>query len=166
MTIKDFGDYRAEQIDHHLGGCVDDAFDGLKTGFYGQDGNPGAMDWSADVLRSRVIVEASVNWREVRDTFVLTGFFRNSVPVQLFWQVFDRLTEAQKIEMLVFITASDRAPAKGFKACPIEFQSTRQRLPVAHTCFRRLELPAITSDQEMENALPICIACNQSFDMS
>jgi hypothetical protein len=93
----------------------------------------------------------------------LTDYSRTDVPVTLFWSVFDGFSEEQKKKMLWFITGSPLAPALGFQIEPILLKrivcgAERQgRIPVAHTCFRRLDLPDITDEAVMAKVLQICL---------
>ena len=57
------------------------------------------------------------------------------------------LSEEDKRKFLLFLTGSDRIPARGMEAVKLTIQRTADAtfLPVAHTCFNLLDLPEYTS---------------------
>jgi hypothetical protein len=171
VTAELFDQYESEQINSALTANVRSAFHAFQVGFEGlyEGENVGVL--SAEEIHARVTGERSVDWAEMKENCQLDGYSLADVPVVLFWSVFDALPEEQKIRMLQFVTSSECAPAQGFANNPIRFcrmywnPATRGPLPVAHTCFRRLDLPAITDEESMRWALRICIENSQGFGL-
>eukprot|EP00835_Amoeboradix_gromovi_P003352 NODE_217_length_14216_cov_0.430545.p10 type:complete len:109 gc:universal NODE_217_length_14216_cov_0.430545:10099-9773(-) len=85
-----------------------------------------------------------------------------------FWKILHSFTEEQKKAMLVFVTASDRIPLKGFKALTFVIQQNGQdsgRLPTALTCFGRLLLPEYSSPDKLRELLLIAIQNSSGFGL-
>jgi len=82
---------------------------------------------------------------------VLEGFTNSSNTVQYFWEVLQTWSEHQRAQFLQFCTGTTRVPLEGFQClapqrfCIRRIDGGDFRLPVAHTCFNRLDLPAYSS---------------------
>jgi hypothetical protein len=127
---------------------------------------------SAEILHQIVMRDPILDWGTMKTKCRLSGYSANDVPIVLFWKVFDEMPEQQKLEMLIFITGSDRPPGKGFEEMPIMILNTewlgvgKGPIPTAATCFRRLSLPEITDEAEMRLMLQICTEWHHGFHRS
>ncbi|GAA6105873.1 E3 ubiquitin-protein ligase NEDD4a isoform X1 [Tachysurus ichikawai] len=79
----------------------------------------------------------------------------------------------KRIRLLQFVTGTSRVPMNGFaelygsngpQLFTIEQWGTREKLPRAHTCFNRLDLPPYESFEELREKLNIAIENTQGFD--
>jgi hypothetical protein len=143
----------------------------VRKGFYGEGQTDWAISYSAKELHDKVNGSTEVNWKEMKRSSIFRGYFGDDIPITLFWQVFDELEEEAKSAMLQFITASKRAPAKGFRTHPLTFVKvgwdpiTRRPPPRAHTCFRTLDLPEITDVGTMRDMVRLCITYSEGFGL-
>ena len=65
-----------------------------------------------------------------------------------------------KALLLQFITGSSSVPPGGFRELPIQIESCRRyrdRLPTAHTCFNKLDLPSYSSRDMLRQQLTTAI---------
>lgn len=78
----------------------------------------------------------------------------------MFFNVLEKFTQEDLAKFLVFLTGSSQVPIGGFEnfeesGNPIKiiYNDSIDRLPVAHTCFRILDLPSYEDENELENKL-------------
>merc|ERR1712066_23397 len=85
-----------------------------------------------------------------------------------FWDVVESLTEAEKVQFVVFVTASDRVPLRGWQDLQLTVQKNGvgdERLPTAHTCFCQLLLPRYSSSEKLKLSLRLAIANSEGFGL-
>jgi len=88
--------------------------------------------------------------------------------VTSFWDVVDNFSESQKVQFVVFVTASDRVPLRGWQDLQLTVQKNGigdDRLPTAHTCFCQLLLPRYSSAQKMQESLLLAVANSEGFGL-
>ncbi|KAK2854067.1 hypothetical protein Q5P01_006728 [Channa striata] len=111
------------------------------------------------------------DWRE--NTKYKNGYSINSAVIQWFWKTVLLMDAEKRIRLLQFVTGTSRVPMNGFaelygsngpQLFTIEQWGTRDKLPRAHTCFNRLDLPPYESFEELREKLHIAIENAQGFD--
>jgi len=86
----------------------------------------------------------------------------------MFWEVLASFTEAEKVQFVVFVTASDRVPLRGWQDLGLSVQKNGvgdDRLPTAYTCFCQLLLPRYTSRERLRASLLSAIANSEGFGL-
>ncbi|XP_030649981.1 E3 ubiquitin-protein ligase NEDD4-like isoform X2 [Chanos chanos] len=111
------------------------------------------------------------DWRE--NTKYKNGYGPNHAVVQWFWKTVLLMDAEKRIRLLQFVTGTSRVPMNGFaelygsngpQLFTIEQWGTSDKLPRAHTCFNRLDLPPYESFEELREKLHIAIENAQGFD--
>ncbi|XP_067104674.1 E3 ubiquitin-protein ligase NEDD4 isoform X2 [Osmerus mordax] len=111
------------------------------------------------------------DWRE--NTKYKNGYCPNQPVIQWFWKTVLLMDAEKRIRLLQFVTGTSRVPMNGFAELygsngpqhfTIEQWGTRDKLPRAHTCFNRLDLPPYESFEELREKLHIAIENAQGFD--
>uniref|UniRef100_A0A3Q4BM07 E3 ubiquitin-protein ligase n=1 Tax=Mola mola TaxID=94237 RepID=A0A3Q4BM07_MOLML len=111
------------------------------------------------------------DWRE--NTKYKNGYCSNQIVIQWFWKTVLLMDAEKRIRLLQFVTGTSRVPMNGFaelygsngpQLFTIEQWGTREKLPRAHTCFNRLDLPPYESFEELREKLHIAIENAQGFD--
>uniref|UniRef100_A0A7N8XLF6 E3 ubiquitin-protein ligase n=1 Tax=Mastacembelus armatus TaxID=205130 RepID=A0A7N8XLF6_9TELE len=111
------------------------------------------------------------DWRQ--NTKYKNGYCSNHVVIQWFWKTVLLMDAEKRIRLLQFVTGTSRVPMNGFaelygsngpQLFTIEQWGTRDKLPRAHTCFNRLDLPPYESFEELREKLHIAIENAQGFD--
>ncbi|XP_020796987.1 E3 ubiquitin-protein ligase NEDD4-like isoform X2 [Boleophthalmus pectinirostris] len=111
------------------------------------------------------------DWKE--NTKYKNGYCSNHVVIQWFWKTVLLMDAEKRIRLLQFVTGTSRVPMNGFaelygsngpQLFTIEQWGTREKLPRAHTCFNRLDLPPYESFEELREKLNIAIENAQGFD--
>uniref|UniRef100_A0A3B5A097 E3 ubiquitin-protein ligase n=1 Tax=Stegastes partitus TaxID=144197 RepID=A0A3B5A097_9TELE len=101
------------------------------------------------------------------------GYLANHVVILWFWKTVLLMDAEKRIRLLQFVTGTSRVPMNGFaelygsngpQLFTIEQWGTRDKLPRAHTCFNRLDLPPYESFEELREKLHIAIENAQGFD--
>uniref|UniRef100_A0A0N5CCC7 E3 ubiquitin-protein ligase n=1 Tax=Strongyloides papillosus TaxID=174720 RepID=A0A0N5CCC7_STREA len=111
------------------------------------------------------------DWRE--NTEYKGGYFDSHVLINWFWNVVYKLTNAERLKLLKFVTGTSSIPFEGFKGLrgsngglkkfTIEKWGEPNSLPRAHTCFNRLDLPLYKDQQTIKNKLLIAINESDSY---
>lgn len=92
--------------------------------------------------------------------------------VKLFFNSIKKWNNKDLSKLIMFITGSPKVPANGFKHYkeknnPIKIQpgGSKDRLPVAHTCFNTLDLPEYSNEEELNDKFLIAIE-EESFKLA
>ncbi|KAJ8340452.1 hypothetical protein SKAU_G00350850 [Synaphobranchus kaupii] len=111
------------------------------------------------------------DWRD--NTKYKNGYCTNQPVIQWFWKTVLLMDAEKRIRLLQFVTGTSRVPMNGFaelygsngpQLFTIEQWGTPDKLPRAHTCFNRLDLPPYESFEELREKLHIAIENAQGFD--
>lgn len=86
------------------------------------------------------------------------GFTSIAPTVTHFWRWIERASEAQRRDLVRFVCGSARLPATGQLTMTIhKLGEDEQRLPISHTCFNALCLPAYQSLDRLDERLCFAI---------
>ncbi|KAE8617658.1 hypothetical protein XENTR_v10009154 [Xenopus tropicalis] len=111
------------------------------------------------------------NWRE--HTKYKNGYSQGHQVIQWFWKAVLMMDAEKRIRLLQFVTGTSRVPMNGFaelygsngpQLFTVEKWGTPEKLPRAHTCFNRLDLPPYESFEDLWDKLHIAIENAQGFD--
>uniref|UniRef100_A0A7S1L9Q7 HECT-type E3 ubiquitin transferase n=2 Tax=Alexandrium catenella TaxID=2925 RepID=A0A7S1L9Q7_ALECA len=86
----------------------------------------------------------------------------------IFWEVLESFTATEKLQFVVFVTASDRVPLRGWQDLGLIVQKNGvgdERLPAAYTCFCQLLLPKYTSRERLSAGLLSAVANSEGFGL-
>ncbi|XP_019389071.1 PREDICTED: E3 ubiquitin-protein ligase NEDD4 isoform X1 [Crocodylus porosus] len=101
------------------------------------------------------------------------GYSINHQVIQWFWKAVLMMDSEKRIRLLQFVTGTSRVPMNGFaelygsngpQLFTIEQWGTPEKLPRAHTCFNRLDLPPYDSFEDLWEKLLLAIENTQGFD--
>ncbi|KAF2068430.1 hypothetical protein CYY_010244 [Polysphondylium violaceum] len=95
------------------------------------------------------------------------GYTSTSSVIEWFWEIVEEMEMEDRIRLLQFSTGNARLPPTGFQGLvcaesTIKFQIHKSfnpdnQLPIARTCFNRLDLPNYDSKESLKNALQLAI---------
>ncbi|XP_061589649.1 E3 ubiquitin-protein ligase NEDD4-like isoform X2 [Cololabis saira] len=111
------------------------------------------------------------DWRQ--HTVYKNGYCPNHPVIQWFWKVVLLMDAEKRIRLLQFVTGTSRVPMNGFaelygsngpQLFTIEQWGTPDKLPRAHTCFNRLDLPAYESFDDLREKLLMAVENAQGFE--
>ncbi|XP_069480984.1 E3 ubiquitin-protein ligase NEDD4 isoform X2 [Ambystoma mexicanum] len=101
------------------------------------------------------------------------GYSSGHQVIQWFWKAVLLMDSEKRIRLLQFITGTSRVPMNGFaelygsngpQLFTVEQWGTPDKLPRAHTCFNRLDLPPYETFEDLWDKLHIAIENAQGFD--
>ncbi|KAM3927557.1 E3 ubiquitin-protein ligase NEDD4 isoform 2-T2 [Leptodactylus fuscus] len=111
------------------------------------------------------------NWRD--NTKYKNGYSLAHPVIQWFWKAVLVMDAEKRTRLLQFVTGTSRVPMNGFaelygsngpQLFTVEKWGTPDKLPRAHTCFNRLDLPPYESFEDLWDKLHIAIENAQGFD--
>ncbi|KAL8639978.1 MAG: hypothetical protein Q9228_003049 [Teloschistes exilis] len=109
------------------------------------------------------------DWKKHTD---YRGYEETSPVIQNFWKCIQGWDAEQKSRLLQFATGTSRIPVNGFKDLQgsdgprrftIENSGSTEHLPKSHTCFNRLDLPAYSSFDTLQQKLTIAVEETMGF---
>ncbi|KAI8965333.1 hypothetical protein F5Y11DRAFT_344493 [Daldinia sp. FL1419] len=91
--------------------------------------------------------------------------------VRMFWEVMREFQDAQRREVLKYVTSTPRAPLLGFSQLSPHFSirdggTDEERLPSTSTCVNLLKLPRYSSKETLRSKLLYAIQSGAGFDLS
>lgn len=144
VTNENKEEYVRLYVDYVLNKACSSQFEAFKKGFLKVVNNQILQLFQPKELMSLVIGNENYNWGELEANCEYKDPYSKDHPtIQFFWQAFRELDEGRKRKFLLFLTGSDRIPARGMEAVKLTIQRAGDTafLPVAHTCFNLLDLP-------------------------
>ncbi|KAM0355945.1 hypothetical protein ACHAPU_000334 [Fusarium lateritium] len=91
--------------------------------------------------------------------------------IRLFWKVMRGFTDAQRRDVLKYVSSTPRAPLLGFSQLRPKFSirdggTDEERLPSTSTCVNLLKLPRYTTEATLRGKLLYAIQSGAGFDLS
>ncbi|XP_047661452.1 E3 ubiquitin-protein ligase NEDD4-like isoform X2 [Tachysurus fulvidraco] len=111
------------------------------------------------------------DWRQ--HSVYKNSYCPNHPVIQWFWKAVLLMDAEKRIRLLQFVTGTSRVPMNGFaelygsngpQLFTIEQWGTPDKLPRAHTCFNRLDLPAYESFEDLREKLLLAVENAQGFE--
>merc|ERR1712094_26015 len=104
----------------------------------------GISSFTGKELKALVNGKDSIDAAELRAGVKYSGGLKDSTPiVQRFWTAFQTMDDAERQDLLRFVTGTCRVPLDGFDPpftlTPSDMDEAA--LPMSHTCFNQLVLP-------------------------
>jgi ubiquitin-protein ligase E3 C len=91
--------------------------------------------------------------------------------IKLFWNVLEKFTDAQRRDLLKYVSSTPRAPLLGFSQLNPKFSirdggHDENRLPSTSTCVNLLKLPRYSKESTLREKLLYAIQSGAGFDLS
>lgn len=120
---------------------------------------------------------SSIDVEDLRRHTIYSGVYQigddgqEHPTVKLFWEVMHSLTDAQKRDVLKYVTSTPRAPLLGFSQLKPAFSIRdggldQTRLPSASTCVNLLKLPQYQTAATLKSKLLYAVTSGAGFDLS
>jgi E3 ubiquitin-protein ligase HERC4 len=98
------------------------------------------------------------------------GYYREHCTISNFWNIIHEMGENLKKKFMIFLTGSERIPVTGLSSMKVYIQKCdtglqNDRLPVAHTCFNILDLPAYSDRMVLRDKLIMAITQTEGFGL-
>ncbi|XP_055521166.1 E3 ubiquitin-protein ligase NEDD4-like isoform X3 [Leucoraja erinacea] len=111
------------------------------------------------------------DWRQ--HTVYKNNYCTNHPVIQWYWKAVLLMDAEKRIRLLQFVTGTSRVPMNGFaelygsngpQLFTIEQWGTPDKLPRAHTCFNRLDLPPYESFEDLREKLLLAVENAEGFE--
>ncbi|KAG8456792.1 hypothetical protein GDO86_002540 [Hymenochirus boettgeri] len=111
------------------------------------------------------------DWRQ--HTLYKNGYCPNHPAIQWYWKAVLLMDAEKRIRLLQFVTGTSRVPMNGFaelygsngpQLFTIEQWGSPDKLPRAHTCFNRLDLPPYDTFEDLREKLLMAVENAQGFE--
>ncbi|XP_049430285.1 probable E3 ubiquitin-protein ligase HERC3 [Epinephelus fuscoguttatus] len=159
-------------VSHAFNTSVEGVFQEFKRGFFQVcDQDLVKLFWPEE-LQLVLVGQDVYDWAKLKQNTMWD--LRIGYPTtQMFWEVFDELTEDQRKDFLWFLTGFRRAPILGMNQVQMEVRATQiqtgqhydQHFPESLTCHSILYLPLYSSKEIMRDRLTEALIVERGFEM-
>ncbi|KAG7523241.1 putative E3 ubiquitin-protein ligase HERC4 [Solea senegalensis] len=166
QTKKEFVD---AYVNHAFNTSVKSVFTEFKQGFFEVCGQEMVKLFQPKELQEVLVGRDFHAWERLKQDTIYEGEYHVSHPtIQMFWDVFEELTEDQKISFLWFVTGFDRVPIHGMAKIQMKIRVKQewnlpydqdknlpddQYYPESYTCHTMLDLPLYSTREIMQTKL-------------
>ncbi|TNN55021.1 putative E3 ubiquitin-protein ligase HERC6 [Liparis tanakae] len=162
-------------VNHAFNTSVKGVFQEFKRGFF-QVCDQDLVKLFRPKELQKVLVGADLHdWAKLKQNTVYEGVYSATPPhptIQMFWEVFDELSEDQKKAFLWFVTGFEGVPVLGMEQIKMKvkvpnlsfdqyYLSYDQYHPKTHTCDSTLELPLYSTKEIMQTKLTEALSKNR-----
>lgn len=160
-------------VKFYLHDSVSKQFDPFKRGFFAVCGGNALSLFQPEELQ--LLVRGSAEPLDVNTLKAVAVYegWHVSNPAETvdvlvwFWRFFAGLAREMQLQLLGFITGSDRVPALGETSLILRIhcagQEESERLPVARTCFNILQLYNYGSEEKLQRKLWTAVEMSEGF---
>ncbi|XP_026032646.1 probable E3 ubiquitin-protein ligase HERC4 [Astatotilapia calliptera] len=169
VTSQNKKEFVDAYVNHAFNTSVENVFQEFKRGFFLVCERDLVKLFRPKELQEVMVGKDFSDWEKLKQNTHYEGEYSAGHPtIQMFWEVFDELTENQKKAFLWFVTGFDRVPILGMdkikmqvKVKEVEDVSYDQYYPETHTCFSTLELPFYSTKEIMQTKLTEALSNNK-----
>lgn len=120
---------------------------------------------------------SEIDIEDLRKNTVYSGLYeigddmKEHPTIEIFWKVVRGFTDAQRRDLLKYVSSTPRAPLLGFSQLRPKFSirdasRDESRLPSTSTCVNLLKLPMYTTERVLREKLLYAIQSGAGFDLS
>lgn len=152
---------------------VEDQMDSFMKGFHDVIPHPAIAHFDEGGLELLLGGIGSISVKDWKENTDYKSYEPSDHVIGWFWRLVLSFDDEMRHRLLQFVTGTSRVPMNGFaemygangpqKFC-IERTGSPDRLPRAHTCFNRLDLPPYTSYRQLRDRLVMAVEGSQGFD--
>ncbi|XP_044213215.1 probable E3 ubiquitin-protein ligase HERC4 isoform X1 [Thunnus albacares] len=161
VTSQNKKEFVDAYVNHAFNTSVTRVFQEFKRGFFQVCDRDLVKLFRPKELQEVLVGKDFTDWEKLKQNTSYEGVYNAGHPtIQMFWEVFDELTEDQKTAFLWFVTGFERVPILGMDTIKmtvrdkqVEDLSYDLYYPETHTCFSALELPIYSSKEIMRDRL-------------
>ncbi|XP_038561956.1 probable E3 ubiquitin-protein ligase HERC3 [Micropterus salmoides] len=169
VTSRNKKEFVDAYVNHAFNTSVEGVFHEFKRGFYLVCDRDLVKLFRPEELQEVLVGKDFRDWAKLKQSTSYEGEYHVGHPtIQMFWEVFDELTEDQKKAFLWFVTGFEREPILGLEKIKMTVRvgqvqdlSYDQHYPETHTCFSILELPLYSTKEIMQTKLTEALRKNR-----
>ncbi|XP_030587326.1 probable E3 ubiquitin-protein ligase HERC3 [Archocentrus centrarchus] len=172
LTSQNKKEYVEAYVHHAFNTSVESVFQEFKRGFFQVCDQDLVRLFRPEELQGVLVGQDVYDWKKFKRNTVYEWVYHNHPTIQMFWEVFDELTEEQKKDFLRFLTGYRRVPILGMdqiqmkvRIKQIQSGSYDQHLPESLTCHSILELPLYSTKEIMRDRLTKALLADTEFTL-
>ncbi|KAL9983333.1 hypothetical protein ACROYT_G005487 [Oculina patagonica] len=168
VTKENRQEYVNLYVDYLLNKSIYQQFASFYHGFHSVCASNALIMLRPEEVEMLVCGNPELDMDALRKVTVYDGYTKNDPVIRYFWDVVLSFALELKKKLLLFATGSDRVPIGGmgemeFKIVRMEVAHSTSMLPMAHTCFNQLCLPAYKNRKVLKQKLTIAISNAEGF---
>ncbi|XP_070764278.1 probable E3 ubiquitin-protein ligase HERC4 [Enoplosus armatus] len=159
-------------VNHAFNTSVEGVFGEFERGFFQVCDRDLVKLFRPEELQEVLVGKEVYDWEKLKWNTVCEWLYVDHPVMQMFWEVFDELTEDQKKDFLLFLTGFRRAPILGMDKIQMKIQvhqdqstSPDQLLPESLTCHSILYLPLYSTKEILRDRLMEALTPERGFSM-
>ncbi|XP_056137440.1 probable E3 ubiquitin-protein ligase HERC3 isoform X2 [Lampris incognitus] len=168
LTSQNKKEFADAYVNHCFNASVEEVFEKFRDGFLMVCDQDVVELFRPEELRQLMVGTESYDWGKLKKNTVYDNVYHAHHPtIEMFWEVFEELSEDQKKAFLLFLTGSDRVPVLGMDRIQMRVQvqpnSTQQHFPEALTCHSILNLPLYQTKERLRARFLEALSHNRGF---
>ncbi|XP_075998034.1 putative E3 ubiquitin-protein ligase HERC3 isoform X2 [Genypterus blacodes] len=145
-------------VSHVFNASVQRVFEEFKRGFFHVIDVDLVMMFRPEELKGIMVGKDIYDWDKVKQDTVYEGVYNEDHhTIQMFWKVFEELTEDLKRALVFFVTGFQRVPILGNITMTVRdlniTDDSDRYLPLGYTCYSLLDLPIYSTKAIMQARL-------------
>ncbi|KAM9853066.1 putative E3 ubiquitin-protein ligase HERC6 isoform 2-T2 [Aulostomus maculatus] len=125
---------------------VEEVFKAYKRGFFKVCDMDVVEFFQPEELQAVMVGQENYDWKVFKQNTIYEDEYHAAHPnIVTFWEVFDNLSQQDKIKFFLFVTGSNRVPFLGMQSIRMRVgvlpDATELHFPEAYTCYCLLRLP-------------------------
>ncbi|KAG8012939.1 E3 ISG15--protein ligase HERC5 [Nibea albiflora] len=160
-------------MNHILNTSIEGVFREFKRGFFEVCDQKVVKLFRPEELQGVMVGKEVYDWAKLKQNTVYECFYIGQRTIQMFWEVFDDLTEEQKKDFLLFLTGFRTVPILGMDQIKMRVQDAQilsgthdQHRPESLTCHSILYLPVYSTKEIMRDRLTEALIADREFRMN
>ncbi|XP_024138390.1 probable E3 ubiquitin-protein ligase HERC4 isoform X2 [Oryzias melastigma] len=152
-------------VNHAFNTSVKRIFQEFERGFFKVCDREMVKLFRPEELHRALVGNDFHDWEKLKQNTLYEGGYDPSHPyIVMFWEVFDELSENQKVAFIWFVTGYERLPISALDT--IKIRKINDNIedgyyPESETCFRCLDLPQYSSKEIMKEKLVEALSSNR-----
>ncbi|XP_031608731.2 probable E3 ubiquitin-protein ligase HERC3 [Oreochromis aureus] len=171
LTSQNKKEFVEACVNHAFNTSVESVFQEFKRGFFLVCDQDLVRLFRPQELQGVLVGQDVYDWEKFKQNTSYGGKYHDRHPtIQMFWEVFDELTEEQRKDFLRFLTGYRRAPILGMDQVHMKVRDKQiqsgtcdQHFPEALTCHSILDLPFYSTKEIMRDRLTEALLADTEF---
>ncbi|XP_075998040.1 putative E3 ubiquitin-protein ligase HERC3 isoform X5 [Genypterus blacodes] len=158
VTRKNKTEFVNAYVSYVFNASVQRVFEEFKRGFFHVIDVDLVMMFRPEELKGIMVGKDIYDWDKVKQDTVYEGVYNEDHhTIQMFWKVFEELTEDLKRALVFFVTGFQRVPILGNITMTVRdlniTDDSDRYLPLGYTCYSLLDLPIYSTKAIMQARL-------------
>ncbi|XP_061578743.1 probable E3 ubiquitin-protein ligase HERC4 [Cololabis saira] len=170
VTSQNKREFVDAYVNHAFNKSVESTFQEFERGFFQVCDRPLLKLFGPEELRRVLAGHDDYDWEKLKQNALCDLYDLSPSTIQMFWEVFDELTEDQKKDFLWFLTGFRKPPILGMEQIQMQMRSKQilsgshdQHFPESLTCHCILELPSYSTKEIMRDRLIAALEPESGF---